>query len=596
MHRSTLFCLATLFACACTLASGADATERAIIGATLVNPDAAPVPDAVVVIRDGRIIAAGPAGEVSAPASAERIDAQGKWLVPGLVDAHVHYFQSGSLYARPDALDLREAVPYAREIANVHANIDDALRRTLRSGITTVVDFGGPMWNFQVRERARADGPAPRVAVAGPLISTWKPPIIADIDDPPIIAATSPDHARELVRAQVPSKPDFIKIWFVVNPGETPQQHLRIVTATIAEAHAQGLRVAVHATELEAARAAVDAGADVLVHSVFDAPVDDAFIDMLTRHGTVYVPTLGVMEGYDRIMLRKPGLTDEERAWGSPDAVASFSDLDRIRTDLLPGWLPPLWTQDLAPRRAKVAQQNLKRLSDAGVAIATGTDAGNIGTLHGASYVRELQLMAEAGLSPARILADSTIGGARLLGLEAERGSVAPGKRADLVLLDADPLADVAHFGRIHAVMKDGALYPADALLADSHEQPVSRDAGAFGQADPRDAPEAVVQRQLEAYNARDIEAFLATYGEDVELFDFPGERHTQGLERMRTVYGKLFQDNPGLKAEVGKRIVQGRYVIDHEQVTGLAGGLRIDAVAIYEVRGGRIRKVWFIQ
>ncbi len=64
----------------------------------------------------------------------------------------------------------------------------------------------------------------------------------------------------------------------------------------------------------------------------------------------------------------------------------------------------------------------------------------------------------------------------------------------------------------------------------------------------------------------------------------------------MRTVYGKLFQDNPGLKAEVGKRIVQGRYVIDHEQVTGLAGGLRIDAVAIYEVRGGRIRKVWFIQ
>jgi len=593
MPRLSVLCLAASLAWTAHAAE----PERAIVGATLLNPDAAPLADSVVLVRDGRIVAAGRAGEIGIPEGAERIDAAGKWLIPGLVDAHVHFFQSGGLYTRPDALDLREVVPYEQEVAGVKANLDDAFRRTLRSGITTVVDFGGPMWNFEVRRRAQASASAPRVAIAGPLVSTWKPPIIADIDDPPIIAAASAQEARELVRAQLPSKPDFIKIWFVVQQGESPAQHLPVVAAAIDEAHAHGLRVAVHATELETAHAAVEAGADVLVHGVFDAPVDEAFVALLKSRGTTYVPTLGVMEGYDRIFVRKPGLTDEERGWGSPDAVASFADLERISTDLLPGYLPQLWAQDLQPRRAKIAQQNLKTLSDAGALVATGTDAGNIGTLHGASYVRELQLMAEAGLSPARILADSTLGGARLLGLAEEAGTIAPGKRADLVILDADPLADIGNFGRIHAVMKAGALWPADAILADSHEQARHRNPDAFASAaDPANQPEAVVQRQLEAYNAGDVDAFLATYDPDIELFNFPGERHTQGLDAMRATYGKLFEANPGLHAEIRKRIVRGRYVIDHEAISGTAQGLTFEAIAIYEVRGGQIRRVWFIQ
>ena len=301
MLRLPVLLLASLLACA------AHATEpdRAIVGATLVNPDAEPVADAVVLVRDGRIVAAGPRGSVEIPAGTVQVDARGKWLIPGLVDAHAHFFQSGGLYTRPDGLDLREVVPYEAEIANVHANIDDALLRTLRSGITTVVDFGGPMWNFEVRDRARGSTSAPGVAVAGPLISTWKPPVLSDVEDPPIIAADTPERARELVRAQVASKPEFIKLWYVVQPGESADKYQPVVSAAVAEARAHGLRVAIHATELETARAALNIGADVLVHGVFDAAVDDAFVELLKRSGAVYVERPSASSRTRRVRFRR---------------------------------------------------------------------------------------------------------------------------------------------------------------------------------------------------------------------------------------------------------------------------------------------------
>lgn len=583
--------------CALLLAARLQAQEppRALVGATLVNPGAAPVADAVVVVRDGRVVAAGPRARVAIPADAERIDLSGKWLVPGYIDAHVHFFQSGGLYTRPDGFDLREVVPYEQEIANIKANLDDTFRRTLRSGITTVVDVGGPMWNFEVREQARMAKHAPRVFVAGPLVSTWKPPVLSDVADPPIVAAATPEQARELVQKQVALRPDFVKIWFVVNPGETPEQFLPVVKAAIEEAHAARLRVAVHATELETARAALEAGADVLVHSVNDKPLDAAFIAALKARGIAYIPTLAVEQGYFRVGLRQPDLTAEEQAWGSPDVVSTFGDLDGIAPDLVPPFLAQAWKSGIKlPPVSPTAMRNLKAAQEAGVLVAAGTDAGNPGTLHGASYFRELRLMAQAGLTPAQVLADATINGARLLGREGELGSIAQGGFADLVVLDADPLAGVDNFSRIHAVMKGGDLFAADAIVGDGPKARTQRNPDAFRPLGPQDQPEAVVQRQLEAYNAHDVDAFLATYSPEVELFALGGERQSQGLDAMRARYGQLFQDVPKLHCEVTRRIVQGNIVIDHEHLTGLPNGGSFDAIAIYEVRRGRIRRVWF--
>lgn len=588
-------------ALAIALPAAAQQRPVAITGATLVNPEAAPVADAVVVFRDGRILAAGPRARVAIPAGAQRIDASGKWLVPGYIDAHVHFFQSAGLYARPDGVDLQAVVPYEREIATLKANLDDTFRRYLRAGVTTVMDVGGPMWNFEVRERAAKAPLAPTVLVAGPLVSTIKAPVVSDMPDPAIIQATSPAHARALVQEQLAHKPDLVKVWYVLERGQEPAANAPLLRAAIEKAHAHGVRVAVHATELEGARLAVQSGADLLVHGIADKPVDAAFIDLLRQRKVPVIPTLAVMSGHFRTYAGKPALTPEEQAWGNPDIIATLTEIDRIAPDWLPAALRPMLAR-LKSRPVPAPEtdmKNLKAMRDGGVVIATGTDAGNPAILPGASYFRELGLMHQAGLSPAQILADSTLHGARALGREKDLGSIAAGKQADMLLLDADPLSDVAHFSRIHTVVVRGNPLRADEILAGSTVVPVPRNPEAFKPMPASMQPEAVVQRQLEAYNARDVEAFLATYDPQAELFGFPSQPQARGHAALRAMYAALFARSPQLKATVDKRIVQGSFVIDRERVTGMPGlpeGQAMEAVAIYEVVGGRIRRVWFIQ
>jgi imidazolonepropionase-like amidohydrolase len=565
-----------LFMLAWCAATAAQAQDLVVRGGTLVNPDGrAPIENAVIVIRDGRIAEVGRAGRVRVPAGIPVLEAAGKWIVPGYVDSHVHFFQSGGLYTRPDGIDLRRAVPYEQEVASVHARLDDAFARYLASGVTAVADMGGPMWNFDVRARSAASPRAPRVAVAGPLISTWRPPVLSDVEDPPIIAVASPEEARALVRAQLPHRPDFIKIWYVVQAGETPAKFLPIVRAAIEEAHGAGIRVAVHATELETARAAVEAGADVLVHGVEDEQVDAAFLDLLRRRGTIYTTTLDVYGGYMRTFTRRPGFTEREYALADPHVMGTLGDLAHLPAEILPPWAAQIAGAQPPETQLAMLLRNLRAVRDAGITIAMGTDAGNIGTLPGPSIYREFAQMARAGLSPAEILASATINGARLLGRADELGTIARGRHGDLVLLDADPLADAANLARIATVVKGGRAFRQSELVAPS--------------------PADVVQRQLNAYNARDLDAFLAAYRPDARLYGFPDRLMAEGHEAMRRIYGELFEAAPALHAEVPRRIVTGDHVIDEEVITGLPGGARLRATAIYEVKDGLIARVWFI-
>src|SRR5262249_15818266 len=144
----------------------------------------------------------------------------------------------------------------------------------------------GPFWNFEVRKHANETEKAPRVAVAGPLISSVSRPQL-DLGDPPIVQIDTPDQARELVRKLADQKPDLVKIWYIVNKDHPVDSFRPIVRATVEESHAHKIRVAVHATQLEAARAAVEEGADVLVHSVTDKPVDDKFVKLLKEKHTI---------------------------------------------------------------------------------------------------------------------------------------------------------------------------------------------------------------------------------------------------------------------------------------------------------------------
>src|SRR5947207_4561507 len=147
----------------------------AIVGATVVHPDrdlpSAVASNTTVIVSGSRIEAIGPASSTPVPAGATRIDGRGKWVVPGLIDSHVHFFQSGNLYTRPDVADFNAWMPYAKEVERNKARLPATFKVWLASGVTSVVDIGGPFWTFQMRDAAVRSPAAPRVAVAGPLIS-----------------------------------------------------------------------------------------------------------------------------------------------------------------------------------------------------------------------------------------------------------------------------------------------------------------------------------------------------------------------------------------------------------------------------------------
>jgi imidazolonepropionase-like amidohydrolase len=448
-------------------------TKIALVNGTVIDPGTSrTVPNAIVLIEGGRLSAVGDQATAISTKGARVTDCKGKFILPGYIDTHVHFFQSGDLFTRPDAVDLTAVRPYKEEHAWIERNLRDTFARYLRCGITSVVDVGGPMWNFSVRKLASTVEKAPRVAVAGPLISSVSRPQLELKGDPPIVKIDTPEQGLQWVKKLAAEKPDYVKIWYIVN-AENPVEKFRpVVRAVIAESHRLKLRVAVHATELEAARAAVEEGADLLVHSVTDKLVDERFVALLKEKGTILTPTLVVFERYGRAFANKLELTPEEKAWGNPEVIASL-DVAKLPAEKVPDRIKsaianPQPVLDRIQQTYDIALKNLKTLQDAGVTIATGTDAGNIGTIHGPAIFREFQLMKEAGLTPLQILQSTTANAAKTFGGEigSKIGFLKAGNFADLVILKSNPLDDIKHASDIDGVMKNGVLYSADSVLA----------------------------------------------------------------------------------------------------------------------------------
>src|SRR5438067_1076404 len=458
-----LLCVATL-----------RAEKISLVGATVINPgDGKVLPNATVVINDDKIERVS-MGKQDATTLGRQVSCVGKFILPGYIDTHVHFFQSADLFTRPDGADFNSVRPYKDEVAWIKSHLDDVFARYIRCGITSVVDVGGPIWNFEVRKTANATAKAPRVAAAGPLISSVSRDKL-DLGDPPIVKIDTPDQAREFVRKLAEQKPDLVKIWYIVDKDHPVDSFRPIVRATIEESHAHKIRVAVHATELETARAAVEEGADVLVHSVVDKPVDDAFVKLLKGRHTILCPTLVVFERYGRTFSQQLNLTPEEQAWGNPEVVASL-DVTKIPQDKLPDRVKtalakPNEALDRIKKTYDIALPNLKSLQDADITIAAGTDAGNIGTIHGPALFREFQLMKEAGLTPMQILQCTTANAAKLFGgdVGAHIGKIEKANFADLVILNSNPLDDITHASDIDTVIKNGVLYPASELVPTSH-------------------------------------------------------------------------------------------------------------------------------
>ena len=423
----------------------------ALVGATVVDGTGAPArPNATVVMRGGRIACV---GDCEVGPDVEAIDARGRWIVPGLVDAHVHYSQTGWVDGRPDAEDLRARFPYDSVVAALEAGPERFFRAYLCSGVTSTFDVGGFPWTWALRRRAEADNAAPRVAAAGPLLSTrdhW-----LNLPAARQFVHTSSDSAtRAGARMAVRHGSDAVKVWYLVSASSPDtaeaQRHLR---AAAEEARAAGLPLIVHATNLWAAKDALRAGARLLVHSVEDRAVDDEFLRLAREAGATYTPTLAVYEGYRQLAERR-----FDPAGLPLECVDPATREKAALTDALPPRALPAGYAERFETRRRITAENLRRVHAAGIPVATGTDAGNPLTLHGASIFNEMEAMAAAGLSPMAVLEASTRHAARAMGRD-DTGTLEPGKHADLLVLDADPLAEVRNLRAIRLVVRGGEVW-----------------------------------------------------------------------------------------------------------------------------------------
>jgi imidazolonepropionase-like amidohydrolase len=567
-------CLYLLLVCVCI--STQSVSQILIHNVTIVdveNKKLFPAQD--VLVNDGTITNIGK--KLGAPASTQIIDGSGKWLMPGFVDAHVHFFQSGGLYTRPDAIDLRKVRPYEKELEWTHQNMESLLRRYAMAGITTVIDVGASVKLLVQRDSFRTKSYAPAIYMTGPLITTYEPAAFKGLgDEAPFYLMKTADEGRAYVQKQLPFKPDFIKIWYIAlgNADSSAKANLPLVQAVIDEAHKNGLRVAVHATEETTATLAVQAGADYLVHDVEDRPVSDAFVQLLKSKGTVLSPTLVVASNYVRALGQQYRISADDFRYAHPTPVNSMLDMAGLKDTALVN----RYKKGIANNAAAIKKEdsirsiNLKKMMNAGVIIATGTDAGNIGTQHVSSYYDELRAMQAAGMSTWDLLQSSTINGAKAIGKQNEFGSVKKGMRADLLLLSKNPVENIGNWQSIEWVINKGMASKPDSFLKPS--------------------PIELANQQLLGYNAHSLEAFLAPYSEDVEIYDLStNEMQIKGKAPMRKQYS--FLSNIGkLHCNVVNRIADGRFVIDHEEIITANGVFY--GIAIYEVKDGQIIRVWF--
>lgn len=423
----------------------------ALTGATILDGTGAAPRTGTVVMRDGRVACVGacePGPDV------EVIDARGKWIVPGLVDAHVHYSQTGWADGRPDALDLRSRFPYDSTVAELERSPERFYRSWLCSGVTATFDVGGFPWTWGLREPAERSNAAPHVAAAGPLLSTLDHWLNLPASRQFVFTAND-SVTRAGARAVAAHRSDALKVWYLAGAGSPDTAALKARLRVAAEeARRAGIPLIVHSTDLWAAKDALRAGAKLLVHSVDDAPVDEEFLRLAREAGATYTPTLTVRDGYVQLADRR------FRAEGLPmECVDPATRRKAFLTDSLPDSQPVP-----AAARARIVQgyrtmlANLKRVHDAGIPVAMGTDAGNPLTLHGPSVYREMEAMVEAGMTPMEVLVAATRNGARAMG-RTDIGTLEPGKLADLVVLDADPLASIGNLRQVALVARGGEVW-----------------------------------------------------------------------------------------------------------------------------------------
>lgn len=415
----------------------------------------------VIVVKEGIIAAIG-GKETAIPDNAEVIDVAGKYITPGLVDAHMHFSQTGFFDGRPDVLDIRDSIGYVA-VQDLQKNNPERYYETyLRSGVTAVYDVGGFTWSLELQNTAEMNLNAPHVAASGLLLTPEKRSLALSSTptDSQFVHITSSEIGRNTVALNDSLGATGIKIHQLYLDDTVFMNSMLAVQDEISK---RGSKMIVHATPLAQAKQALRLGAKILVHSIDDQPIDDEFISLAKELAIIYCPTIVVGDGYMKAFTSlKTGFEIND-----PNNVVDegTKNLLSSSTQFAKYFSPEKEAQaagmgQFVPVRNKIALENLKRVYDEGITIALSTDAGNPGTLHGLSVYDELEAMQAAGIPAKDIIQMATQNGALAMERANDFGTLEKDKMADLIILTNDPSTDISNMRSITHVMRGGLLRP----------------------------------------------------------------------------------------------------------------------------------------
>ena len=431
--------VAAVAACSFNVVAQRAARATAYEGARLIDGNGGPaMENSVFVVADGKFTQVGRRGELSAPADAAHVDLAGKTVMPALIDAHVHLgYRKGTTFTADN---------FTRE------NIVDQLRQFSHWGVSAVLSTGTDIGDliFQLRSATRAP------TYTGTLIRTaWRgiaPPDAGPF--PPMRAAPfgvkTEAEARADVRELAEKKVDLVKIWVDDRGGTLPKLSPAIYKAVIDEAHKHNLRVIAHVVTLADVKDLLRADIDGFAHMFRDRDADAELLSLLkTRPNvffmlTLWAPRLAAATErpawLDDPRLKETAAADQIREFGAPFANRTAQSVAAARDE---------WNH---------LQTNVRTLGKAGVKLILGTDVGGNtgGPLLGWTEHIELENMVAAGMTPSETISAATRGTADALRI-GELGTIAAGKRADFLVLDANPLDDITNTRRISKVIQRGA-------------------------------------------------------------------------------------------------------------------------------------------
>ncbi|HWZ31271.1 MAG TPA: amidohydrolase family protein [Bryobacteraceae bacterium] len=385
-----------------------------------------------MIVTDGRVQSIASAGKIKAPAGAEVVDLTGKFVMPGIVNLHGHVGAT---------VDMQQGAQlYSRE------NVERDLRTYASYGVTTVVSLGTDLDPvFAVRDGQRGTRPQmARLYTAGKgfTLKGGNPPAGGMRYE-----VATPAECEARVAELAAQKVDFVKIWVDDAFGKRQKMPIELSRAIIASAKQHGLRTVVHIVNLQDAKDVIEAGAAGIAHSVRDQEVDQAFIDLMKKHGAWQMAATLTRELSTFVYAESPKMLDDPFLTRSVSAkvieiVRSPQYINRIKSDPEFPRYPDLLT---------MALKNLKRLADAGVKYGFGTDSGPPARFQGYFEQLELELMTAAGLTPMQVITAATKSSAEFLGAR-DLGTLERGTWADLIVLSKNPLEDIKNTRSIESV------------------------------------------------------------------------------------------------------------------------------------------------